>query len=385
MPNWQIRVRDANREQVATLDDFDSAEFVQRFNGVGGWLIKGVPIGSDAATALVPGSGIIVLRDGEQIMSGPLLFPVFNWDASGSSLDVSGASDDIAVEARLCYPDAPSLNLNGDYSDDRSGAAETVMRAYVNVNAGPGADSSRQWDGLTLAADTGLGTAVSYTARLDVLGDVLRQLALVGGNLGFRVRQDDDSSDLVFSVYQPTDRSASVRFSPAIGNVTRSTYGRRAAVTNAVIVGGGGEGTLRTFEVVLDPTSMALWGMRLESFKDQRQTTDVSELIQAGQEELDERADQVSLNVEAVDIDAVRYGVSYVLGDTVGVVVADQVITDTVQSITFTLDADGERIVPTVGTPGAVEAGTSEAQALDLLLHRMARQSTRLSRLSTAL
>lgn len=381
---WQIRVRDANREQVCDLDDFASATFVQQFNDVGGWLIKGIPVGSRAATALVPGSGILAFRNGELIMSGPLLFPTINWSADGNTLDASGASDDLALWARLAYPDAPSLNLNADYSDDRSGAAETVMKQYVDVNLGPGANSTRQWGGLTIATDLVRGSAVSYTARLDVIGDVLTQLALAGGGLGFNVEQDEDTTDLVFDIYQPSDRSATARFSPALQNLLSYAYGRKAATTNFAIVGGGGDGTLRTFVTSADNTSIARWAMRLEGFVDQRQTTDLTELAQAGEEELEDHGDQVSLDIEPTDTAAVSYGTSYRLGDQVGVVIDGAVVVDVVRSIQFTLARDGERIRPIVGTPGAVEAGTSEAQALDVLLQRMEGMARRLSRLSTA-
>lgn len=386
MAVWELRVRDRNRENVATLEDFASATFNQEFNGVGGWLIKGVPVGSDAATALVPGAGIIALRDGEVIMNGPLLFPTFEWSEKGYVMDVSGASDDLALWARLCYPDAPSLDLNAAYSDDRGpGAAESVMHAYVTNNAGPAADSTRRWAGLTMGADEGRGSSVQYSARLDVLGDVLAELALAGGGLGFHVVQDDDSTDLVFEVYEPTDRSTSAKFNPALGNVRRYTFSRKAGSTNDVIVGGGGEGVLRTFVELGDSISQALWGMRLEGFKDQRQTTDATELYQAATDELEQRSDQVNLDLEPIDTTALSYGPDgYVLGDLVASVVAGETITDTIRSIVFELNSDGERITPTIGTPGAVEAGTSEAQALDVLLNRMETLARRLSRVETA-
>lgn len=378
---WKLWVRDPNRELVAPIDQFTSATFRQQFNDLGAWIVKGIPMGSQAATALVPGAGIIAVRDDTVVMTGPLLFPTLDWSDKGYVLDASGASDDMALWARLCFPAAPSLNLNAAYSDDRSGVAETVMRAYVDNNAGPSAAAIRRWAGLTLETDLARGSAVSYSARLDTLGDVLAQLALVGGGLGFRVTQTVDGTPLHFQVYEPTDATLTARFDPGLGNIKHSTYGRKAAGLNHVVVGGGGEGTLRTFVEVDNPASQTEWGFRIEGFKDQRQTTDTTELTQAGQEELDTKGEQSNLTVEVINTEAVAYGTSYVLGDLVTVVVDGVGVMDTVRSIDFELTDKGETITPTVGTPGAVEAGTSEGQAVDVLLARMRTMARNLSRI----
>lgn len=378
---WKLWVRDANRELVAPIEQFTSATFKPVFNDLGAWLIKGIPMTSDAAVALVPGAGIIAVRNDDVVMSGPLLFPTLDWSDNGYVLDASGADDNLALWARLCFPAAPSLNLNAAYSDDRSGAAETVMRQYVDNNAGPSAAVARQWAGLALETDLGRGDAVSYSARLDTLGDVLVQLALAGGAWGFRVRQASDETALHFQVYDPEDRSSYVKFGAGMGNLKHYTYGRKAGALNHVIVGGGGEGTLRTFVELDNLDSQVLWGMRIEGFKDQRQTTDTTELAQAGQEELDTKSDQTNLTLEVINTDAVAYGTSYNLGDTVTVVVDDEGIAELVRSIQFDLTDKGETITPVVGTAGAVEAGTSEARAVDVLLARIRTLARNLSRI----
>lgn len=386
-PLWALWVRDANRNLVAPVDEFASASFLLPFNDVGGWMVKGIPFGSQAAQALVPGAGLVAVRNGDVLTAGPLLFPTVRWSEKGYTLDVSGASDDLALWARLCYPDAPSLDLNADYSDDRAGVASTVMRAYVDVNAGPGADVTRRWPGLVLGADPLLGSAVSYTARLAVLGDVLVTLAQAGGDLGFRVVQDVDGTDLTFDVYQPADRSDTARFSPELGNVSAFDYSRKAPQVTRAVVGGKGEGTLRLFAEVADAAAEALWGMRLESFKDQRQTDVPDELEAAGAEELAGKGEQINLGLSPVDTAAVTFGPGpngYGLGDLVSVFVSGEAIVERVRAVEVVLDATGEKITPTIGTPGAVEAGTSEANALDVLLARMMDMSRRLSRLAAA-
>lgn len=385
MSEWALWVRDANRELVAALDVFSSATFVQNFNSIGAWLIRGIPVGSRAQQALVPGAGIIAVRDGVEVMSGPLLWPVFDWSDGGYVMDASGASDDLALWGRLCYPAAPSLDLNAAYSDDRGpDAAETVMKGYVDANAGAAASAARRWGGLVVAADTGLGDDVSYSARLDTLGEVLVELALAGGGLGFSVQQETDGTDLVFDVWTPTDVSTTAKFSPEMGNLASYRYSRKAASTNYVVVGGQGEGTLRTFIELANPVSELAWGMRLEGFKDQRQTAVVSELLQAGQEELDTKGDALNLDIAPVETTGIRFGRDYGLGSLVTVLIDGEAIVDTVRSVTLTLDQNGETVKPMIGTAGAVMAGTSEQAAIDLLLERMSTLARRLSRVERA-
>jgi hypothetical protein len=352
-------------------------------------VIEGLPMVTRGALALVPGAGIEAVRDGELILSGPMLQPTLAWSADGYALTGSGADDNLLLAGRLCYPDAPSIDLNAAYSDDRSGAAETVMREYVDVNLGPSAVSLRQQD-VGLAADTGLGDAVSYSARLDRLLDVLAQLGLpnvAGSNgLGFRivaVDPDTYGTSRQFQVYAPADLTATARFSPALGNLDSRTYDTKMAELNHVVVGGGGDGTLRVFYEESNSASQLRWGLRLEGFRDQRQTTDPAELVQAAQQELADRGDQTSLTIVPVDTAALAYGTGYRLGDLVRVFINDAgaYIDDVVREVQFTLDANGERIVPLVGTPGAQPAGSTAEAAVDVLLRQQGALAGRLRRL----
>lgn len=385
MARWVLWVRDASRELVAQIDDFSSAAFSIPFNDVGGWLVTGIPMESRAGAALGPGSGIVAVRDDEVEFTGPLLFPSVRWDKDGWVIDASGSSDDLALWGRITFPAAPSLDLNAAYSDDRSGTASTVMRQYVDVNAGPGADVTRRWAGLTLAADPAIGSAVSFSARNESLGDVLAQLAIVGGDIGFRVAQELDGSDLEFSVYEPEDVSGSAIFQPGLGNLAAYTYSAKAPTVTRTIVGGQGEGTLRTFVERSDPVAEALWGMRLESFVDQRNTSVTDELEQAGDEELADNGAQTSIELEPVDTDAVSYGVHYRVGSLVTVRTLEGVeVIDRVRQVEIALGPNGETITPTVGTPGAREASASDDAAVALLLDRITRLSRRLSRLTAS-
>lgn len=390
--DWQLHVRDRFGDRVAMVTEYDTATFIQRYNAVGTWMIDGIPMDTRAGMALVPGASIEAVRDGVTVLSGPMTKPTVHWSQEGYALQASGTDDNLLLLGRLCYPDAPSLNLNADYSDDRSGVAESVMWAYVDVNLGPTADTTRQQD-VGMGADFGRGNAVSYSARLTVLLDVLAQLALpevAGGvGLGFRIVAVDPDVfgySRQFSVYEPSDLTTTVRFSPALGNLAERTYDREMAETNFVVVGGGGDGVLRTFVEASNSASIVEWGLRMEGFVDQRQTTVVDELQQAGADELATKGDQTALTLQPVDTAGLAYGTDYNLGDVVRVFASDTVTVDEVmREVKFDLTGTGgELITPLVGTPGAQAAGTTAAAALDVLFSQQAAVAQRLGRLERA-
>lgn len=393
MPIWQLHVRDASGDRVAALSDYRRATFIPRFNGVGAWLVEGIPFRSRAAQALVPGASIEALRDGHAIVAGPVVQPTAEWSNDGYTLKVSGLDWALLLAGRLAYPAAPSTNLNGGYSDDRTGPAETVMYGYVDDNLGPSAAAIRQHSaGVGLAADNAQGNSVTFSARFDRLIDLLTRLGLpelAGGNgLGFRIVPVDPDVygyALQFQVYAPTDRTSEVQFAPGRRNLNSYAYDRRLADTNYVVVGGSGDGVARTFVTAENAQSLITWGIRLEGFKDQRQTADNDELTQAAQEELAAKGDQLALTVEPVDTEAVAYGTDYSLGDLVTVIVDGLAITDVVREVQFDLDGrNGETITPLVGSHGAVPTHSTAERALDILLARQADLARRLGRLERA-
>lgn len=379
-------VRSPALQRVAPIEDYGRATLIPRFNDVGAWLIEGMPLASTAAQLLVPGAGIVAMQGDTALLSGPLLFPEITWDQRGYTLNASGSDDMLAVYGRLAFPDPTSYPDGAGqwsvYSDDRSGPAETVMKEYVEANAGPTALTDRRWSGLAVAADQGLGDAVSYSARNIVLGELLEQLALAGGGLRFNVVQVGTA--LEFDVTEPTDRSATARFSPTLGNLRGLKYGRKAAATNWVLVGGGGDGVARVFYTLGNSASITQWGFRLESFRDQRQTSDTTELMQAAQEQLETQGDQDGIELQPIDTELLEFGTGYQVGDVVTVIVDGQPIADVVREARIELTEGGTIVTPVVGTPGQAETSTDEARALDLLFQRLRQTGRRLAGLEVA-
>lgn len=346
--DWQLIVRDSTLDRVGEISDFAKLEMVLRFNLADTWVLD-LPTDTQSAAALTePGAGLIVKRDGVTIMSGPVITPQRQWNASGDKLTVAGFSDDIYLEDRLVRPCAPPYTAT-DY-DVRTGAAETVIRAYVDANAGPGAAVERQVPGLTLAADGAHGSTVTGRGRWDVLGDLLRSLATAGGDLGFRVVQS--GATLVFEVYVPTDLSDSVIFSPELGNLRGFSYAPTAPEADWIVAAGSGEGAARVIRESGDNDAIVRWNRRIEAFRDRRDTSDLGELDQSIDEELANKAEKTVLTITPVDTEAVAYLADYTLGDKVSVEIDGARFSDVVREVHLTLDKDGEVNTPTIGTPG---------------------------------
>jgi hypothetical protein len=346
-----VYVRDAALHRVALLEDFGQLDVTAQFNDVGAWQVQ-LHRGLPAARMLnEPGAGIEVVHDGVTVLSGPATGRKHERSNRANTLTVSGLDDMVWLRRRIAHmqPTSAGPPYNTQSHDVRTGRCSTVLRQYVDVNAGPGAIIPRRVPGLAIGADPLVGTTVTGRARLQVLLELLQELALAGGQLGFRLRQV--GAALQFEVYAPVDRSAAVKFSEDFGNLAGYSYESAAPDATYVYVGGGGEGTARTF-LEREGADRARWG-RIELFRDRRDTVDTVELGQTADEELTSKAEAVSLTIAPVDTAGQRYGVDYGLGDRVTVVVDGVPVVERIRQVQLTYTPQGAlQVRPQIGTPG---------------------------------
>lgn len=326
-------------------------------SGIGAWSLEMDP-DTDKAALLQPGYGIVA-RDGtgdnvETLVSGPVAgitndVPEPSGDEPVSeTLKVVGPTDEWWAGSRLIYPDPtqPATAQTASAYDIRTGPAETIMRALVNANAGPGALLARRIPGLTLEPDQGRGAVIKTSARFDKLSDVLTAAGVAGG-LGWRIIHDGTARR--FQVYEPVDRSAEIEFSRGIGNLRAYSYSLDAPTGTRAIVAGQGEGTARTIVERGLSTAESDWSMRVETFVDRRDTNDLALLAQAGDEALAETGPVAGLSMSPIDTPTIRYGRDYRVGDTVRVKVGDASIVDVVRQVTLEITADGVTVKPLIG------------------------------------
>ena len=96
--------------------------------------------------------------------------------------------------------------------------------------------------------------------------------------------------------------------------------------------------------------ALTAWSRRIEVFRDARDTTDVGELEERGDETLLQAAGSAAVSLVPVDTPNQRFGYDYGLGDTITVEVGDLSYTDTVTAVEIVLEAEtGAVVTPSVG------------------------------------
>lgn len=363
--NFTVLARDSALRNLGTIDAYATLQAVPRFNDVGAWSLS-YPQGSRGAELLVAGGGVRIFRKdataGPPIISGPVMSVTETLDGQNRTplLTFSGPCDNVWLAARRAYPvpAQPESNQSAAVYDTRSGPAESVLKAYVNANAGPGARAPRPVANLAVAADLATGSTIAGAARFDVLLTLLQGLAVNAGGLGFRVQQIGRA--LVFDVYHPADRTKRIRFSTATGSLGSYQYQLIGPTGTTAIVGDGGSGAGRSFAVFTDTLAESDWGMRFETFVDQSGTTDATQIAQAGQQALDSGSPQAQVTFTPIDTPQRRYGIDYGLGDKVTVQLDSAAVVDVVREVTITDDpTSGLTWSPTVGTSQASDPSSA--------------------------
>ncbi|MFJ3974894.1 hypothetical protein [Streptomyces sp. NPDC090021] len=372
-----VEVRDKTLTRVGAIPaDLLTMDAEDIHNNVGTWKLQINAEHPLAAVLSTPGAGIIVTGPSDVLFSGPVTkteTAVTATDPLGT-LTVEGVDDTIILSDMLAWPDPANGNANSQNFayDERTGAAETLMHAYVNANCGPSAPANRRRAGLIMGTNGARGASVSKAARFQQLGELCKELADPAG-LGFRVVQR--GANLVFETYAVADRTKEAR----LGVVNNTLAGQRVAVSTPqktrVIVGGDGDGSNRLFVGVDNADSLAAeadWGRRIENFIDERSSTDTAELTQKGTEALADGGTTVRA-AQAVPMEdsALDFGRDWFLGDRVSVIVGNAEMAAVVTGMVLKVDSDGYRLGAILGDPTPLDAAAAEAKAVKGLESRV--------------
>ena len=361
-----VEVRDPNLQRIGQLlpQDLVGATFILRFNNVGGWEVT-LPYGHRLGEFLrLPGYGLIVTGPNDEVLlSGPTISARLEQTSDNIQGDwlITGADDSLYLLERLAYPNPTTDDVTnlGQAYDARLGAAEDVIKEYVSLNIGPDAVASRRVPELTVEPPLSRGSIVQGNARFDKLQELIYGLAQTGG-IGYAIKQED--TDLVFRVYEPVDRTATIRLDLQNQKLSQAEYAYANAKVTRAIVGGQGEAQYRRFVEVTNPDSLAAeatWGRRIEVFKDGRNSRVTDFLIQDGLTLLvDEGKTIEEFSVTPSDDINMRFGIDWGLGDSVTVVSNELQGSAVVSEIGLSIAADGVRIAATVGTPVGVSYET---------------------------
>jgi hypothetical protein len=354
---WIVYSRDEKLQLQGEVDDYDKLNLTPKYNDCGTWTMDLDARAAQAAGLVRPGWGIVAVRDGVTVLSGPVLARRRQVSDNSQQLTLSGEDDSYWLRKRLASP-SPAESVPPYVAQDydvRTGVCSTVLTQYVNVNLGPGAVSVRRKSGLVMGADPGVGATVTGRARWQLLLTMMQELATTGG-IGFRLVQSGQT--LQFQTYAVADKTGSVKFSLELGNLAAYDYSLDAPDYNYCYVGGGGEGTARVFKEQPDSESIAAWGRLEGELVDRRDTSSSTEMAQAATEALAQSQERVSLSINPIDTPQIAYLTHYNLGDMVTVQVEDSPdgqIREVVREVSIDLTPDGVNVAPKVGTPGRQE------------------------------
>ncbi|MBM0203505.1 hypothetical protein JNW90_10550 [Micromonospora sp. STR1s_5] len=310
-----------------------------------------------------PGRRAVVLRDGAYYSGGPIERPAepFDWTADADGADGVGevtftfASDDMRVYAHITLPN-PALLPEDPAQPERWSATNTgerIILSLVNANciAATGAVAYRKVPALVLGPESapgGAGASITYSTRYEQMGDAVRRAALLSGGLGVRTVQTRTTVE--FRVFQPVDRTAECRYSRSVGNLRGIHLESCAPSVTDAIVGGGGEGADRILVRRANTSARAAHGL-YETFVDQRDTSDLTELNQSGDEAVAEGAETAKLTVVVVTSPGQP---TPDVGDLVTVELwPGEELAQVVRSDHLEVDADGELLTLLVGSEDA--------------------------------
>lgn len=341
------------------LVNWTSLDVTLRFNEPDSSLLV-VPADPWITEQFVPGGRIVIIRNGQVLTAGPIEQVKHERSDDGDNagvgkFTVTAASDLALVHARAVYPN-PAQTPDTQTLDNWTftGNAETALRTLVNTQAGPGALAARRVAQLVLGSVAGVGSSVAVKAtRMQMLGDVARLIAEVGGNLGIRTRQV--GNQIVYEVFAPTDKSGIARFGFALGNMRYVSYEVSAPTATAAIVGGQGEGSDRFMIERINTGEQSTWG-RFEKFVGRAGGAPAQSLQDDGDAALAEGAATTRLTTNVADSEDVRFGTHYGIGDIVSVESQPgQQVTDIVRTVHLQIYATaGEYVSATVGNQSAL-------------------------------
>ncbi|UVF61361.1 minor tail protein [Microbacterium phage Sparcetus] len=336
-----VEIRDKNlvRQGAIPAADLD-LKFQPVFNGVGSWSLT-LPAEHPKVPLLrQPGNGIIVTNHitGQVEMSGSISKPSKKSTASDTKgmVTVAGLDDNRLLWDAQAYPQPSNADVKTQNvtNDVRTASAEGLIRAYAAFNICNGALAGVSWAPAGRLAglrnylrvepvNKNLGLVLTKRPRFQNLGDLLREIAVEGGGLGFRVVQI--GSVLELQVYQPSDLRGEVRLDVANGTLQEQVVETSPPEVTRVIVAGQGEGLARQFVQVGSAEATAaeaMWGFVIEEFKDQRNTGVMDELLSSGKGIIEERGfTKVAIKAVPANDQTMVFMQDFFLGDRINVVI----------------------------------------------------------------
>ena len=339
---YQVILYSTAGNQLRTIVDWQALSYQRVVNAPGKWSITI----AESSQIGVPISTLPALFTEDAIVQIKRRIPgVIDWytDFTGFVRDIAWATDEAGnrsfTAAGLDCMDLlarRTIAYNaGTKQTEKSGVAGTVMAEFVTENAGSGATTGNgrkangQTTGLTVTT-AAIGSTWQGSRFQDNLLAVLQGISTQVGDVEwtFTTTVGSGSVSFVFAIVARvgTDKSATVTFSKARGNVGAPRYSlARKAARNRGYGLGQGDLADRVTVTVNDATLQAAspWAIS-EVRRDATQQITASAITAAVTETLEAMKPFEQVQFTPIETPTSQYGVTYDLGDTVTTIIDDE-------------------------------------------------------------
>lgn len=364
---YKIHLKDQTGTLVAIIDDFTNLQISHRLNSIGTYNFQ--MDAEDPVTALfeLDGQVEIYRSDAQYGIDWYLEFEGFHRNFTKETFEngrqtytsYGRSYNDLLNRRHILYYSQTAYA-------SKSGVAETVMKEFVDENAGPSATNPPRLAngvtlGLSMEADAARGENWEGSKAWQNLMTVCQQIAIVG-NIDFNI-VGTGAQTFTFMTYLGqlgTDRTndglslitglngagnAPVIFSLPKGNMEVPSYSeKRMNEKNAFLVLGSGIGDERDTEIRTDASAIddSPWN-RMEGTKDARNFSTAAGYQSVGDAALEDNQAEKLFNFKTLQVPSTLYGQHYFFGDKVTAFYDDVEEDKKIVAVDILVNAEGDK------------------------------------------
>lgn len=346
MSLFQLDLYNKDRVWQAPVGAFTSLEGTKRFDNISDLEFTVPARHNRLDLMLTPGTRVRCQLRGETLIEGPIR------THAGAGPGVQGqftfgVEDNFRILRNFLIYQKPGdtmANQSLAYRYEQTGPVETVFKDIVSLNIG-----DRSYEPIIIAPDLGRGATITAQARM---AKVYNEMFPFLEAQGFGVTVVASPAGLTVDLYQPGVYANPLTESSRV--IRKWKYKLEAPDVTSVVVGGAGEGTARTFVLKEDPVREALWGDRIEHFRDARDADNLTTIDERAEETLFEGRGAVGIEVQLAETKNFKFGGAD--GLQVGQIVTAKVaggaveVTDILREIEFSYTVeDGLKLAGVIG------------------------------------
>lgn len=361
MAIYQVLVRDQLGSLVGVMDSWRTMSYEKRLNDWAPYTLS--LAGDDDKLGWFELDGLVtVMRRDDDASLG--WYPDYVGFHRTIQNEITEVGADIAVSYGRSLMDLIRRRKLSYYAgttfSTKHGPVETLIKEFVDENAGPGAAAAQRQSGsgpvpgLSIEADSGLGPIWSGSKAWEPLLPTIQELALYG-SIDFDVVLNVPASAFMFQTYYPQrglDRTVGnasgnppVILAPELGNLAHPLYAdSRTEEVTAVLALGSGEGQFRLNRWRTSAAALDSPFNYIEENYDARNEDTADALIAAADMQLAKLGRKESLSFTVLQAGSATYGKDYDLGDKVTVRFKDIAVNKRIIGIRVQV-AEGKEVI----------------------------------------